>query len=171
MSFVEGSTETWSDIQWELFTAGLHAVVEAGAEPLIESAQLHLQLMGMPYTVEAVYKSPRSISRLEDAQAEQIEIANEIEKRDEGWQTQDTASSNITGSAAVADAPAPVSVVPVGPAKPAVKPGSEPDQGANPGQPANDPNAPPAKRPRPEPAKPTIPPHKQAAKKGQQTRK
>ncbi len=146
MSFVEGSTETWSDVQWELATAALQAVVTPGVSPLKDTARLHLRLLGLAYKVEAEFTNPRSISRLEDAQAEQIEIANEAAKRDEGWQTQDTASQAITGSGAVADAQAP----------PASPPQMVPDGkgGVKPG---------------PTPVAPALPPHKKAAAPAQTT--
>lgn len=105
MSFVEGSTETWSDIQWELAINGLGAIVGCGASPMRDCAQLHLQLLGNDCTVEVEQKPLKSVQRLQDAQAEALEIDNEVRKRDEGFQTQDTASMTLTGSAPVAPGP------------------------------------------------------------------
>lgn len=106
MSFVEGSTETWSEIQWEVFANSLRAVVGVGLGPLKDASQLHVRLLGLPYKVEAEYAPVRTIARLQNAQAEAVELENESYKRDQGWQTQKTASQNATGSAPVAEAPA-----------------------------------------------------------------
>ncbi len=105
MGFVNGSTETWSDVQWEIYSKGMQTLVKKAAQPLLRCAQLHLRLLGKPYTAICEFEPIRSIQRLEDAQAEAAEIANEARKRDEGWQEQDTSSMALTGSAAVADAP------------------------------------------------------------------
>lgn len=105
MSFVEGSTETWSEIQWELFSNGLKAILTPAVSPLKDAAQLHLQLLGKPYKVVANFGDVRAINRLANAQAEQIEIGNEVEKRDQNLQSQDTTAQKLTGSAPVGDPP------------------------------------------------------------------
>ena len=105
MSYVEGSTETWSEIQWEAFNNGLKAIVTPAASPLKDSAQLHLQLMGKPYKVVTKFASVSVVNPLQNAQAEQIQIGNEAEKRDQGWQTPDSASQKMTGSASVTEPP------------------------------------------------------------------
>jgi hypothetical protein len=99
MGFVNGSTETWSDVQWEIYSKGMQAIVQKAATPLIRAAQLHLQLLGMPFKVKAEYEPIRSIQRLVDAQSEAVEIANEVEKVRQNWQTNVTAAQRITGSA------------------------------------------------------------------------
>lgn len=105
MSYVEGSTETWSEIQWEAFSNGLKAIVTPAVSPLKDSGQLHLQLLGLAYKVVAKFGDVRTVNRLQNAQAAQIEIGNEAEKRDQGWQSQDTAAQKTTGSAPVGDPP------------------------------------------------------------------
>lgn len=163
MSFVEGSTETWSDIQWEVFTNGLNATVSPGVSPLKDAATLHLRLLGKPYKVEVEFKPARSIQRLQDAQAEAVEIENESQKRDEGWQTQESSSQAVTGSSAVADAPSPTPAIPATAPPP---PGSEqppkPDAPADPKRPRTPGGTPPGPAPAPKPAE--APPHKRAEK-------
>lgn len=101
MGVVEGNTETWSSVDWQIYAKGLEAEVAVAADPLVRASQLHLQLLGMPYIVEATYEPVRANQRMVDAQSEQLETQNEAYKRDQGWQTQDEASIAITGSAAV----------------------------------------------------------------------
>lgn len=103
MGVVEGNTETWSSVDWQIYAASLMTMVQKAAQPLIQAANLHLRLLGMPYIVEAVYAPIRANQRMVDAQSEQLEIENEAKKRDQGWQTQDEASIAITGSAAVGE--------------------------------------------------------------------
>jgi len=109
MSFVEGSTETWSEIQWEEFLSGLLAIVTPAVSPLKDAAQLHLQLLGKTSKVKTVFDDARVVNALQTAQAVQIQIGNEAEKRDQGWQSQDSASQKVTGSMSVGDPPSTLS--------------------------------------------------------------
>jgi len=102
MGVVEGNTETWSSVDWQIYAKGLETLVAIAAEPLIKSAQLHLQLLGMEYIVEAEFTPVRANQRMVDAQSEQIEIDNELQKILLGFETQDEGSIRITGSASVA---------------------------------------------------------------------
>lgn len=103
MGVVEGNTETWSTVDWQIYSQGLKTLVAKAARPIIRAAQLHLRLLGRTETVVAEYAPIRANQRLADAQAEQLEIDNAARKRDEGWQTQDSSSTEITGSAAVGE--------------------------------------------------------------------
>ena len=105
MGFVNGSTETWSDVQWEIYSKGTAALVAKAAQPLVRAASLHLQLLGMPYVAKAEFEPIRSIQRKEDADAEKIEIENAARMRDEGWIDQNTAAMKLTGSAPVNPTP------------------------------------------------------------------
>lgn len=105
MGVVEGSTETWSNVDFQIYAKGLESIVKKAATPLLKCANLHLQLLGMPLTAVAEYEPVRANQRLSDANAEAIEISNESRKRDEGWQTQDTASMAITGSKSILPEP------------------------------------------------------------------
>jgi len=103
MGVVEGNTETWSSVDWQIYAKGLQTGVCKAGYPLIEAGKLHLRLLGMPYAVEAEYEPIRANQRMVDAQAEQIEIDNEKNKVLCGWQTNDDASLRITGSKSVAE--------------------------------------------------------------------
>ncbi|HLI49857.1 MAG TPA: hypothetical protein VKV18_14380 [Chthonomonas sp.] len=98
MGIVEGSTETWSRVEWDIYTAALRTLTRKAAAPLQQAGALHLRLLGLPYWVELEIKELKSVTRLTDAQAEAVEIANEARKRDEGWQTNETAAVRVTGS-------------------------------------------------------------------------
>lgn len=103
MGIVEGDTETWSRVQWDIYANSLVTLIAKAAAPLVKASNLHLQLLGLPYIAVPEFEPIRSIARLQDALSEAAEIANEATKRDEGWQLQETASMNITGSAPVAE--------------------------------------------------------------------
>ena len=105
MGVVEGDTETWSRVQWDIYASSLTTIVSKAAAPLVKASQLHLDLLGTGYTAVPEFAPIRSIARMIDAEAEAIEIANEARKRDEGWSSQETAAMNITGSAPVAEPP------------------------------------------------------------------
>jgi hypothetical protein len=98
MGIVEGSTETWSRIEWDIYESSLKSLVTKAAGPLVRASGLHLQLLGLPYIAELEMTPIKSITRLIDAQAETAEIANAARKRDEGWQSQETSAMQITGS-------------------------------------------------------------------------
>lgn len=99
LGVVEGDTETWSRVQWDIFTTGLLLIVNKALKPLVKASNLHLQLLGMPFTAVAEIEPIRSIARLTDAQAVAQEILNEEAKVQNNWQTNITASTVITGSA------------------------------------------------------------------------
>ena len=103
MGVVEGSTETWSSVDWQVYAKGMESQVEKAATPLLGAGQLHLQLLGMPYTVDAEYAPIRANQRMVDAQSEQLEIDNEIKKELAGYQSHDEGSIHITGTKAVAE--------------------------------------------------------------------
>jgi hypothetical protein len=69
----------------------------------VDAVNLDFKLSGKPWTVELEFEPIRTAQRLNDAQAETAEIANEVAKVNQGWQTNDEASIRITGSAAVSD--------------------------------------------------------------------
>jgi hypothetical protein len=101
MGVVEGSTETWSNVDWQIYAQGLTSVVKKATDPLVKAANLHLRLLGLPLRAEAEISPIRANQRLMDAQSEALEIANEVRKRDEGWQSQESASMAVTGSGPV----------------------------------------------------------------------
>ncbi len=103
MGIVEGSTETWSRVEWDIYACSLRAMVEKAAAPLVRASELHLRLLGIDCQVECEVQPVQSITRLLDAQAEAQEIANHARMRDEGWESQNSAAMATTGSAPVSD--------------------------------------------------------------------
>ena len=101
MGVVEGSTDTWSSVDWQIYSKGLETTLKVAAKPVIEGAELHLQLLGLPFIIEAEYSPVRANQRMVDAQSEQIEIGNELQKIFAGFITQDDASLKLTGTKSV----------------------------------------------------------------------
>jgi hypothetical protein len=108
MGDMEGTTETWSEVEERIFFTGMDNLMQTAVKPFVAAANLHLQLLGMPLICEAEISIPQPTKRLEDAQAEAIEILNAIAKRDQGWLSNEEACMAITGSAPVEDPPEPV---------------------------------------------------------------
>jgi hypothetical protein len=113
MGLSETTTETQSNRQYESYAAGIQSLQHYAENLLEHFLGLALEAQGIAASVRFRFAELRSAERLRDALSEQAEIANEKEKRDQGWITQDEASEKITGSAAVGDAPAPVAAVAV----------------------------------------------------------
>lgn len=109
MPLMLGITDSVGDVQsnrqWEIFVAGIKSIQHYSETILDRLLTLALEAQGIQATVEFRFAEIRDAERLRDAQAEAMEIANEKEKRNQGWQTQDEASEAITGSPAVEDAP------------------------------------------------------------------
>jgi len=112
-----GSTETYGSIEFEIYATSVGTIRSVASTPACRALQVGLQLRGHQGLVVADWPAVRTTQRLADAQAEGQEIVNAVNKRDQGFITQNDASREITGSDAVA--PAPVAVpAPQGPVKP-----------------------------------------------------
>lgn len=109
MPLMMGITDSTGDVQsnrlWEIHIAGIKSMQHHCETMLERLFVLALQAQGIQADVEFRFAEIRDAERMRDAQAEAMEIANAIAKRDQGWQTQDESSEQITGSAAVATAP------------------------------------------------------------------
>lgn len=97
----EGTTETHSTVQWEIYSAGISSLQRKIAHILEQAFTVSLRLYGHPAIVRVSFASVRASDRLSDAQAAAIELSNAATKRDQGWQTQDEASLETTGTPAV----------------------------------------------------------------------
>lgn len=115
MAISEAVGDVQSTRQWEIHIAGIKSLQHYVETLLGRLFKLALQAQGIQADVAFVFAEVRASEALRDAQTEQIQILNETAKRDQGWQTQDQASQNVTGSKAVAPAPAPMA-----PAQPGV---------------------------------------------------
>jgi hypothetical protein len=107
MGLNDGSTETFSSIEWSIYASGLESIRSVVFKLLERIASLHLRLMGKPLVAKAKYQQLRTVDALMEANTEAVRIKNAITKRQQGWQTNDTSSQEITGTDAVAD-PEPV---------------------------------------------------------------
>ncbi len=103
----EGTTETWGTLQMEVYALGIASIQEVVAGLVTKLLTAALRLYGSTSIVEFSFAKMRSTDRIKDETARKISIQNESAIRDEGWQTQDEASINITGSKSVAPAPDP----------------------------------------------------------------
>lgn len=114
---VEG-TETQGTVQYEIYTNGLGAIRDIIGFTLSRVSETILRVWGIQAKVTVIWPSIRTKDRLREAQAEQLEIINEVWKRDQGWNDNDEATEAITGKPkAVADplivsAPSPVQDMP-----------------------------------------------------------
>jgi hypothetical protein len=105
MASNEGTTETHGTVQWQIYAKGIDALrrkVGWLAERILKTA---LELRGIQARVEIEWEPLRTTDRKLDAEAEGLEIANEIAKRDQGWITQNDSSIAVTGTKAVGEAP------------------------------------------------------------------
>lgn len=131
MGVVEGSTETWSSIDYSIYTSGLESVVRKAAAPLVRAAGLHLQLLGLPYKAVIETDKLRTVDATIEAQREAMQIANEEAKVKNNWQLNSTAAMNVTGSAPptaeemAEDTPVKAGPVPMSPVPPTTLPQTE----------------------------------------------
>lgn len=113
----KGSTETYGTVEYEIYVASVETLRDIAAVALVRGLTVAMQFRGVAALVKHHWKPIRTTQRLQDALAEATEIENEVNKRDQGWVTQDDASNAITDSDAVGPAPAPA-VAPLAPLKP-----------------------------------------------------
>lgn len=106
MGINDGSTQTYTTVEWRIYAEGLETLRGMVADLLARVGTLHFRLLGMPLKAKAVLKRIRTSDEQMDAATEATKIANAVEKRDQGWIDQDQASNEITGADAVAEAPA-----------------------------------------------------------------
>ncbi len=96
----EAVSETHSNRQWEIHVAGVKALQHL-AEQLIERLlTLALQAQGLRSVVRFRFAELRASEALRDAQTEQMEIRNALDKYLSGWISQDEAALAVTGHAA-----------------------------------------------------------------------
>jgi hypothetical protein len=109
MPLMLGITETTGDVQsnrqFEIFAAGIKSIQHYAETMLGRLFTLALEAQGIQANVTFTFAELRAAEELRDAQTETMRIANAKTKRDEGWQTQDESSIEITGTPAVAPAP------------------------------------------------------------------
>lgn len=109
MPLMMGVTDSVGDVQsnrqWEIHTAGIKSIQHYAETILGRLLALALEAQGFQATVVFRFAELRASEALRDAQTEATQIANARAKRDENWISQDQASTEVTGSPAVAPAP------------------------------------------------------------------
>jgi len=104
LGITQGGTLAYSSVDWAMQVRkiqGFRSFVNNGV--LCRAFDLHLRLMGIPCTTKAESVPIRSSDEVLDEQARQLKIQNEQALIDAGYQTRETASIGLTGSAPVID--------------------------------------------------------------------
>jgi len=107
-----GSTETYSEIELSIFSRSIETFRTPVGQMLAWACGVYLQLVGHQALVGATWDAIPTRARLDVAKADAQEAANAVYNRDQGFVTQDQASIAVTGSKAVAGAPAVTAPVP-----------------------------------------------------------
>ena len=99
----QGQTEQYAKLEIKIFMKSVRRVQELVESVMSRVLTKLLNIHGMQGYVHFKFKDSEIRTELEQATFEQIKIQNEARKRDEGWQTQDDASENVTGEKAVGE--------------------------------------------------------------------
>ncbi|UDM72403.1 phage minor head protein [Vagococcus fluvialis] len=99
----ESTTETHGSIQWEIHVAGVKSIQNVTKRLLEKAYTVALRVQGNQSTVKITFNDVRTKDRAQEANAEAIEINNEILKVQQGWIDNDEASNVITGHDAVGE--------------------------------------------------------------------
>jgi hypothetical protein len=105
MGIKEGSSDTDSNRQYEIFVAGIKSIQHYAETMLERLLTLALEAQGIQASVEFRFAELRAAEMLRDQQVLTMKIANAIAMRDQGWWTQDQASEEVTGEPAVGPPP------------------------------------------------------------------
>lgn len=108
MGIKEGSSDTDSNRQWEIFVAGLKSIQHYAETMLERLLTLALEAQGIQAKVEFRFAELRAAEELRDQQVMTMKIANAERIRNNNWWTQDQASEYVTGEPAVGPAPSQV---------------------------------------------------------------
>ena len=93
----ESASETDSNRRWEIHVAGIKSIQHYCENMLEAQLTTALEAQGIQARVEFRFAELRAAEELRDAQVEQLKIANNAAKRDQGWVSQDEASNEVTG--------------------------------------------------------------------------
>lgn len=105
MGINDGATQTYTSVEWSIYAAGLQTVQGIVAELLVKTANLHLQLQGLPLVAKAAYSPIRTTDDLIEAQAEALRLSNGLKKLYMGWISNEDLCLEITGTKPVGDPP------------------------------------------------------------------
>ena len=105
--FMDFSQATGADsaTQFEIFFHSIERVRDIISDHMIRHLQLNAWSQGHQGKIFAKWPEIRSTQRLQDAQAESVEVQTSATMRDNGWITQDQAAIRQTGTKAVKQTP------------------------------------------------------------------
>ena len=103
LGITDGGTQAYSSVNWGVQAKKIESLRAFVNHVLCRAFNLHLQLIGLPLRTKAESDPIRSSDALVDEQAKQYRITNEQALVDAGYQTRETASILLTGSAPVID--------------------------------------------------------------------
>jgi len=99
MGVNDGSTQTYTTVEWAIYASGLESARGLVAELLWQAASLHFRLIGSKARPKVKTKPIRTTDNMVEAQTEAIKIRNERIKYDDGLIGPEDYSRNVTGSA------------------------------------------------------------------------
>lgn len=97
MGIDSGGTLAYASTQWRVYTKKLEYMRGLVNGIIVMIANLELRLRGLPLTARADVEPIRTSDKLADEQARSIQIVNEYRLVDEGAQSEEDASMNLTG--------------------------------------------------------------------------
>lgn len=104
----EGSTETHSTVQWQIYVAGINSIQLAIKRILERAYDVALQVKGRQLKAKIEFDPIRVNTRKTDAEAEEVETRVKIQQVNQGWITNDEAANEVVGHDAVGDPVQPI---------------------------------------------------------------
>jgi hypothetical protein len=98
MMGVEGASFNFGSVAWAVRAQGLEDLRDDVLQLLKMAGDLHLRLLGLPLETAIEVEPIRTTDKLVDAQAETVEIGNQLTLVDRGYITDETASVTLTGT-------------------------------------------------------------------------
>lgn len=101
MGINDGSTQTYTTVEWAIYAAGLQTIQALVAELITDVASLHLRLLGLPLVAVAEYTPIRTNDAMVEAQTEAIQLANLLQQVRLGFISLEDACQEMTGHSPV----------------------------------------------------------------------
>lgn len=99
----EGSTETHSTVQWQIYVSGIESIQLAIKRLLEKAYNVALQVKGKQLKAKIEFNPIRVNTRKMDAEAEEIETRVKIAQVQQGWISNDEAANEVVGHDAVGE--------------------------------------------------------------------
>jgi len=97
----EGATTTHASIQWQIYVAGIESLQRHTQRILEWAYNLALRIWGRQSYCKVIFKELRTVDRMLEAQAAQMETETRIRQVHAGWLSNDEAAMQQIGHAAV----------------------------------------------------------------------